>query len=1171
MGYLGKRPATQGKDAGPALKLDDISSDFNGITTVFELTVNGTAVDPHINNIQVYLGGVHQIPGSSFSLSGSQIVFTGAPSSSLGFHGNVIGDSRLFIPDNDTVEPASFTANTRTHISGSFISGFNYSGTISGSSTSTASFGRLEVAGNTNLTGDIEFDDVTATGNIISTGTNKVISGSITSTGSFGRLQIDSTASFGRVITSTADINGGTIDGITSLTAGGDLDIGAHDLRASTLTADSLTATRVPFAGTDGVLSDDSDLTFATATLSATNLTSTGTIKDFASVSGSFVSTGSVGRIQTRTADIGIITGTSLTTSGNISASGDLNVNGNITGSSVSASIGKFTTVDIDGGTAVLSGGTITGNLSVGGTLTAQEVHTEFESASVLFTSGSTRFGNDTTDIHRVTGSMDISGSFKIPHGDVTITDTLTSTNIGAFNLTGKLTAGSTEIEGSAFDINGGTIDGITSLTAGGDLDIGAHDFRAATLTADGLTSGRVTFAGTNGVLSDDSDLTFATATLSATNLTTTGTIKNMALVSGSSVSTGSFGRIQTRTADVGIITGTSLTTSGNISGSVTSTGSFGGVFSAGVSRFDGDVGIGVSSPGGNLVVSSSTKTDLLVGDNSSVFSDTGRGNIEINGYGTATLGMTIDGAAKGLLFHDGTDSYFRNYANGQFQVFTNNTVRMTVSSSGEVGIGETAPIATLHIKEGDSGLTSLNGSGTNLFLEANGANAAGMTLASGTGANGFIIFADSDSNFRGAIQYDHSSPDKMHLTTSGSQRVTIDQHGFVGIGVTSPGYQLELRRNDTGTTPSLGIRQIGTGDASMAFQTTTSPYGFIIGVDASDSERFKIATGVSDVGGSPRFEIDPDGTTIHRYTGAENIVQIHSGVGSSTTGTSQIYFSSKDEHGGNTHQSYIKSTIDGTSSTSATKMTFHNRDSGGTVQEYMAIKADGLVQLNQNNVGSAGTTLKQLSLGTSNSTVIDFTNVGTMAGAIISNSHPDQNTGCGVIFTHRASSSGVSYITSRNEGSDASSLHFGTRGSAGVREELRITKDGNLEANDTSIGSLSDVRLKENIIEFTKGLELIKGLRAVTFKWKEGTRAYESGKTGTRRGLIAQEVLEVDDYWISEREIEDTAPGYEYVKDTGKEYVSKLNDKDAMYISAIKELSTEIENLKKQIEDLKN
>ena len=59
----------------------------------------------------------------------------------------------------------------------------------------------------------------------------------------------------------------------------------------------------------------------------------------------------------------------------------------------------------------------------------------------------------------------------------------------------------------------------VNALTAIGDLDIGAHDFRAATVTADGLTAGRVVFAGANGVLSDDSDLTFATATLTATNI----------------------------------------------------------------------------------------------------------------------------------------------------------------------------------------------------------------------------------------------------------------------------------------------------------------------------------------------------------------------------------------------------------------------------------------------------------------------------------------------------------------------------------------------------------------------------------------------------------------------------------------------------------------------------
>jgi len=63
--------------------------------------------------------------------------------------------------------------------------------------------------------------------------------------------------------------------------------------------------------------------------------------------------------------------------------------------------------------------------------------------------------------------------------------DTLTTTNIGAFNLTGKLTAGSTEIEGSAFDINGGVIDQTT---------IGGSTAAAGTFTL--LTGTNITASG---------------------------------------------------------------------------------------------------------------------------------------------------------------------------------------------------------------------------------------------------------------------------------------------------------------------------------------------------------------------------------------------------------------------------------------------------------------------------------------------------------------------------------------------------------------------------------------------------------------------------------------------------------------------------------------------------
>jgi hypothetical protein len=98
--------------------------------------------------------------------------------------------------------------------------------------------------------------------------------------------------------------------------------------------------------------------------------------------------------------------------------------------------------------------------------------------------------------------------------------------------------------------------------------------------------------------------------------------------------------------------------------------------------------------------------------------------------------------------------------------------------------------------------------------------------------------------------------------------------------------------------------------------------------------------------------------------TGATTTLQISSGTGSSTTGTSQIYFSSKDEHGGNTHQSYIKSTIDGTSSTSATKMTFHNRKSDGTVYEYMSINNDGRTEISGSNGAELRLSSQKTSIG---------------------------------------------------------------------------------------------------------------------------------------------------------------------------------------------------------------
>ena len=49
---------------------------------------------------------------------------------------------------------------------------------------------------------------------------------------------------------------------------------------------------------------------------------------------------------------------------------------------------------------------TVTGNLTVTGKITAEEFHTEFVSSSIIFSSGSTKFGDDASDFHDFTGSL---------------------------------------------------------------------------------------------------------------------------------------------------------------------------------------------------------------------------------------------------------------------------------------------------------------------------------------------------------------------------------------------------------------------------------------------------------------------------------------------------------------------------------------------------------------------------------------------------------------------------------------------------------------------------------------------------------------------------------------------------------------------------------------------
>ena len=76
--------------------------------------------------------------------------------------------------------------------------------------------------------------------------------------------------------------------------------------------------------------------------------------------------------------------------------------------------------VNITGSLTTNGNVTVNGDMSVLGTLTAQEIKTTYVSSSIIFESGSTRFGDTTDDTHERTGSVNITGSLNLNGYEIT-------------------------------------------------------------------------------------------------------------------------------------------------------------------------------------------------------------------------------------------------------------------------------------------------------------------------------------------------------------------------------------------------------------------------------------------------------------------------------------------------------------------------------------------------------------------------------------------------------------------------------------------------------------------------------------------------------------------------------------------------------------------------------
>ena len=87
MGYIGPQPKI-----GQNREMDDISSGFNGSTTAFTIQVGGSNASPgSANNIIVSVNNIVLNPNTAYTVNGSTLTFTSAPTNGQAFFGLILG------------------------------------------------------------------------------------------------------------------------------------------------------------------------------------------------------------------------------------------------------------------------------------------------------------------------------------------------------------------------------------------------------------------------------------------------------------------------------------------------------------------------------------------------------------------------------------------------------------------------------------------------------------------------------------------------------------------------------------------------------------------------------------------------------------------------------------------------------------------------------------------------------------------------------------------------------------------------------------------------------------------------------------------------------------------------------------------------------------------------
>jgi len=560
-----------------------------------------------------------------------------------------------------------------------------------------------------------------------------------------------------------------------------------------------------------------------------------------------------------------------------------------------------------------------------------------------------------------------------------------------------------------------------------------------------------------------------------------------------------------------------------------------------------------VTADGGGITLKGTTDKTINWVDSTDAWTSSERFSVPLGSASAPSL--TFTGDPNTGIYSPGAD---------QVAISTGGSGRLFVDASGNVGVN-TAPSARLHISDTDSSNAyttgAILGTQTSIYKQivhtnqSSGTNEAGIVLRAGTSGNiaewglsvqrtgatsGDLIFrtrtgASSSNEFvritsGGLVGIGSSVPDER-LSVAGAIRLTsnatsftssdgalidwatdtmrlvaarngansskinfvtynagvavdairIDPTGRVGIGTTTAGRTLSV---DSAIQISNSTSGFGLGNGLEILHETDGETYFLNRRNANmrfytnNTERFRcdssgrLLVGTSSGQGNSLLQVQGDASS----AAAEGVLYLRRGLATAAIGSNvgadlgRIQFGAND----GTVAASIRCISDGTwGSTSDTPgaLTFSTTaDGASSPTERMRITQDGDVFINHNS---------------SNSPVVGGEKLGVLGGSEFA-----------IAAQTTLNTKPTIYIANTSDTNNAYVARFSTGSGGNTRGEIYY--NGSQLVYATS----SDYRLKENVVSFDDGIEIVKQLRPVRYNW------IENGNEDI--GFIAHEVQAV-------------------------------------------------------------